>query len=61
MGINMSYCRFQNTLAALEECARALERNTEDCGDPLEPLSMDETRAARKLLDLCRTLSEDYD
>lgn len=61
MPINMSYCRFQNTLAALEECARALEHNTESAGDPLAPLSMDETRAARKLLDLCRDLAEDYD
>ena len=54
VAINMSYCRFENTLAALRECSQTLE----DKGpDPLAQLSRDE---ARKLFELCADLAEAY-
>lgn len=47
MSINMSYCRFQNTLEALKECRDALY----DAGpDPFAELSKEEARAARWLI-----------
>lgn len=57
MPINMSHCRFENTLAALRECRDAL-----DSGgfDPLKQLSEEEREAAQKLLRLCAKLTEDY-
>ncbi len=55
--INMSYCRFENTLLALRECQEALY----DTGlDPFEHLSDAEAKAARKLMNLCRSLADDY-
>jgi len=57
VAINMSYCRFENTLAALRECSQTLE----DKGpDPLAQLSRDEAQAARKLFELCADLAEAY-
>lgn len=57
MSINMSYCRFQNTLLALEECRDALE----DAGpDPFEELSNDERKAAKKLMKLCGEMAADF-
>lgn len=41
---NMSYCRWQNTLEALGECAQALEQR--------EPLSRAERRAAVAVMQL---------
>lgn len=49
---NMSYCRFQNTLQALQDCANALEYN--------ETLSDEEQRAKDKLLDLCAEIFNIY-
>lgn len=49
--MNMSYCRFQNTLEDLRDC----QENMDD-GD----LS-DEERAARKqLIDVCWRIAQDY-
>lgn len=56
--INMGHCRFRNTLAALRECVEALSHL--DGLDPLAKLSDNEQEAARKLLDLCGEISEDY-
>lgn len=56
MPINMSYCRFENTLTALRECDDAL---AESC-DPFSELSDEEKRAAKKLFKLCREIAENY-
>ena len=58
MAMNMSYCRFENTLIALRECADAL--NEADTADPLVTLSDHERQAARRLLKLCGELAADY-
>ena len=56
MAINMSYCRFENTLAALKECRDALSETS----DPMAELSPDEEKAAKRLLALCAELAGDY-
>ncbi len=45
---NMSYCRFQNTLSALQDCARAMH----------DDLSADEHAARTALIALCAKLGE---
>jgi hypothetical protein len=54
--MNMTYCRFENTLEALRDCRDALG---ESC-DPLASLSDSERLAAAKLLELCKELVTDY-
>ena len=48
---NMSYCRWQNTLNDLRDCAASLEER--------EALSREERRAALATLQLCATMLED--
>lgn len=55
MPINMSYCRFQNTLEALRECVDALDEIDYD----LKELSSEEGRAAQKLARLCQQFADD--
>ena len=57
MPINMSHCRFENTLIALRECSDALASNDDD---PLKGLSEEEQAAAKKLIRLCLLLADDY-
>ncbi|MDE2430107.1 MAG: hypothetical protein KGM99_15395 [Burkholderiales bacterium] len=57
MPINMSYCRFENTLLALQECSVAIS----DAGsfdNLLTELNEDEAIFARRLLLLCQQMSE---
>lgn len=49
--MNMSYCRFENTLLALRECTEHLEDDLED---------KFELRAREKLIKLCKEIAEDY-
>ena len=49
---NMSYCRFQNTLGDLEDCAEALF-----CGDEL---SDEESGAKDRLGQLCCEIAENF-
>ncbi len=56
MAMNMSYCRFENTLRALLECRDALE----EVADPLHALSESERKAAIRLFKLCGELADDY-
>ena len=56
--MNMAYCRFQNTLAALLECSAALADLSGP--RPLEALSDDEEKAARRLLTLCGDMATTY-
>ena len=48
---NMSYCRWQNTLNDLRDCAASLEER--------EALSREERRAALATLQLCATMLEE--
>lgn len=51
---NMSYCRFQNTLSDLIDC-----ENSEGMYDP-EVLSDEEKVARRRLVNLCKTIAEEF-
>ena len=51
---NMSYCRFQNTLSDLRDCYHALQDGA------AEELSAEETRARDSLIELCRSVTEDF-
>lgn len=48
---NMGYCRFENTLADLEDCDEHL----------LDELSESESEARRRIIDLCRSMVERFD
>lgn len=49
---NMGYCRFQNTLPDLRDCADYL--------DPDEELSEEESRARKRLVKLCIQIATSY-
>lgn len=52
--MNMSYCRFRNTLRDLTDCHDGLEELFQgQDADPSEPLSDDELRAAKALVAAC--------
>lgn len=59
MAMNMSYCRFENTLKALEECKQALD---EDGGieGVEETASQYEKPCIKKLVALCQEIADDY-
>jgi len=48
--MNMSYCRFQNTLSDLQDCLDHLQD---------DDLSEAEERARQKLIKLCTSVAED--
>lgn len=56
---NMSYCRFRNTAADLDDCKDALERllagEVDEDGDK-ESLSREELRAAKSLVKTCQDI-----
>lgn len=47
--MNMSYCRFRNTLEALEECQDHM----------VDKLSPEEDLARKKLIALCKSTADD--
>lgn len=49
---NMSYCRFQNTLEDLRDCAEHITDND---------LDEDEHKARKRLVEWCRKIIEDYE
>jgi hypothetical protein len=53
---NMGYCRFENTLADLRDCASELSTMMN-----LDQLSSSEAKAANSLIRLCRKIAEDWD
>lgn len=53
---NMSYCRFQNTLRDLRDCAEALE----EIDGNLAELSKDEAQAANGLIELCKRIADSH-
>lgn len=52
---NMSYCRFQNTLDDLKDCAEALDNPRDD-----QELSPEELKAKKELIELCTQISNDH-
>lgn len=54
MPMNMAHCRFENTLAALEECDEALN----DDLHAFEKLSESEKKAALRLFELCSGIAQ---
>lgn len=53
---NMSYCRFQNTLADLQDCLDALC----DINGNLSALSKEEARAADELILVCEEIANNF-
>ncbi|WP_447983819.1 hypothetical protein [Nitrospira sp. Nam74] len=51
--MNMSYCRFRNTLTDLRDCEEALEALF---AGEVNPLSEEELRAARNLATVCQRI-----
>jgi hypothetical protein len=47
---NMAYCRFTNTLLDLLDCEEHMD----------DELSVEETKARKRLIKLCKTIVEDY-
>jgi len=64
--MNMSYCRFHNTLQDLEDCYENWENygeepeDEEDIDEAQEYLSKDEAEARAKLLALCERIVKEY-
>lgn len=54
--MNMSYCRFQNTLSDLRDCAYALD----DMDDPQKELSREAFRAFQSMVQLCIDIAATY-
>ena len=54
--MNMSYCRFQNTVIDLADCLRALE----EIDFNISELSKDEAEAACRLIKICQEIGEQY-
>lgn len=52
--VNMSYCRFQNTLADLSDCVEFIYDDT-----ALAEASFAERKACAKLVALCKSIAED--
>lgn len=57
MPMNMSYCRFENTLSALLECEEALSNMG---ARPEKELSDGEASAFNRLVKLCQRIASDY-
>lgn len=57
MKTNMGYCKYQNTLKALEELNEILEWDT----DAMFNLSDEEYRAMIKIIKIAMTIKENYD
>lgn len=50
MAMNMSYCRFENTVQALKECYDAMD----------DELSPDEQKWRKRLVELCAAIADEY-
>lgn len=56
--MNMSYCRFRNTLGDLDDCYEALMEK--GVAGVKEDADEDEQRAVTRLIKMCKLLAEDY-
>ena len=50
---NMSYCRFENTLADLRDCNEHMDEDMEDRSD-------EEKQAKKNLIKLCKEITSNY-
>lgn len=50
--MNMSYCRFQNTVTDLRDCQESLNDN--------DDLSIEEERAKKRLIKICKEIAEEF-
>jgi len=62
---NMSYCRFQNTLDALQDCQDALYEqhdvlDNDEFIDDGEELSDEEKTAKKALIELCNEIAKEF-
>lgn len=59
---NMSYCRFENTFSALQDCHGDMEEREENGGkdEHGEELSRTEENAKLGLIELCCEIAVDY-
>jgi hypothetical protein len=60
---NMSYCRFQNTLKDLQDCYENIEDDIFINESDAEDLTFNENqeiKARLRLIDLCKSIAEDY-
>lgn len=58
---NMSYCRFQNTKKALNDCFRVLQDNNYDLELLKEELSDEEFQAMQTLIETAKNISENME
>jgi|7_EtaG_2_1085326.scaffolds.fasta_scaffold35789_2 exonuclease VII small subunit len=58
-GVNMSYCRFENTVKALEECLEDLNDNGIE--ELEEKASEYEKPHIKGLIELCKQVAEEYE
>lgn len=55
---NMSYCKFRNTLQALEDCESTLEENSFDFETLMQELSIEEYAAMKRLVKLASRVAD---
>ena len=55
--MNMSYCRYRNTLNDLNDCFEQMD--IESCGGK-DDLSRDESRAKENLIELCAQITDQF-
>lgn len=51
--MNMSYCRFRNTLEDLRDCYDSI--------DDTEDLSLEEEKARKRLIELCKQIAAEFE
>lgn len=56
--MNMSYCRFHNTLSDLNDCETALDDFINNGENSIE--SKEERRKAKQLIELCKYIADNY-
>lgn len=55
---NMSYCRFENTLADLRDCQEAMRNNS---NEDVQELTVIEFNSLVRLIDLCGEIYQEFE
>lgn len=58
---NMSYCRFHNTLLALQDCEDHINDKADDSGWEEDTLSPEEARARDRLVVVCQRIVDNFE
>lgn len=58
--MNMSYCRFENTVSDMEDCVEAL-RNAESIKELYKDMSNYEKEAFKRFFELCAEITEEFE